>query len=344
MSCFVIAEAGVNHNGSEELALKLVEAAARTGAHAVKFQTFTADRLVTRGTAKAAYQEASTNAGDQYSMLSQLELPRAAYVRLQRRAVGLGIEFMSTPFDEEAADMLVGLGMGRVKIPSGELTNVALLAHVAAMDLPLILSTGMATLEEVKDAAAVIHQVRERKGFRAPLCDVLTLLHCTSNYPAAPDEVNLRAMQTLHRVTGLPVGYSDHTEEELTSIAAVAAGAVVVEKHFTLDRNLPGPDHRVSLEPSQFKRMVERIRLIETMLGSDEKRPCAAELPIRDLVRRSVTLKHALKAQSRITGDDLVLLRPGTGIPPKELDDVIGTRVKTDLPAGRTLQWSDLVR
>jgi N,N'-diacetyllegionaminate synthase len=339
--CFIIAEAGVNHNGSEELALQLVDAAARTGADAVKFQTFTADALVTRGTAKATYQEANTGAGDQHSMLKQLELPRAAYARLHARAAEHAIEFISTPFDAAAADMLVGLGMRRLKIPSGELTNFPLLEHLAAMGLPTILSTGMATLEEVQEAVAVFQKARRRCGFEtAP--EALTLLHCTSNYPAALDEVNLRAMHTLRAATGLTVGYSDHTQGTLTAVAAVAAGAVVVEKHFTLDSSLPGPDHRASLEPAMFAEMVRQIRDVEAMLGSGEKTPCPTELPIRALVRRSVTLMRALKAGTPITTEDVVLLRPGTGISPKNLSKVIGKRVARDLPAHTTLQWADL--
>lgn len=343
MSCFVIAEAGVNHNGSADLALQLVEAAARTGADAVKFQTFTAEGLVTPGTAKAAYQEANTGAGDQYSMLRQLELPCAVYATLRHRATELGIEFMSTPFDEKAADMLIALGMRRLKISSGELTNFPLLEYLTARNMPMILSTGMGTMAEVQEAIAVIRSTRARLGFETDLSDMLTLLHCTSNYPAAAAEVNLRAMHTLQAATKLPVGYSDHTQGTLTAIAAVAAGAVVLEKHFTLDGSLPGPDHRVSLKPAEFTDMVRQIRSIEVMLGSGEKSPCAAELPIRALVRRSVTLKRELKANQAIAPEDVVLLRPGTGIPPVDLVQVIGRRAKTDLPAGTVLQWSDLL-
>lgn len=341
--CFVIAEAGVNHNGSADLALQLVEAAARTGADAVKFQTFTADGLVTPGTVKAAYQEANTGAGDQYSMLRQLELPQTVYAALWRRATELGIEFMSTPFDEKAADMLIALGMKRLKIPSGELTNFPLLEYVATKNMPMILSTGMGTMAEVQEAIAVIKSTRAHLGFGTDLSDMLTLLHCTSNYPAAAAEVNLRAMHTLRAATKLPVGYSDHTQGTLTAIAAVAAGAVVLEKHFTLDGSLPGPDHRASLEPAEFTDMVRQIRSIEVMLGSGDKAPCAAELPIRALVRRSVTLKRALKANAPITAQDIVLLRPGTGIQPKDLANVIGKRAARDLPVDTILQWSDLV-
>lgn len=340
--CFIVAEAGVNHNGLEHLAIQLVEAAAAAGADAVKFQTFSADRLVAKGTPKAEYQRTNTGTGDQYSMLRELELPDAAYCRLAERSREMGVEFLSTPFDESAADMLIRIGMRRIKVPSGELTNHPFLDYLAGTDLPMILSTGMSTLEEVEEAVAVLRRSRSRRGFKRPLSEMLTLLHCTSNYPAAPNEANLRAMQTLQRRFGLPVGYSDHTEGILASVAAVAAGACVIEKHFTLDRNTPGCDHRASIEPGTFGKMVDQIRAVETLLGSDEKIPCPAELPIREIVRRSVTLKRSLAVDTVIAADDVVLLRPGSGIAPKALADVIGRRLVRDLPAGTTLKWDDL--
>ena len=256
---FVIAEAGVNHNGSEELALQLVDVAARCGADAVKFQTFKADKLVRRGAAKAAYQEAATGGGDQHSMLAGLEMSEELHRRLFDRCAERGIEFMSTPFDEEAADFLVGLGMRRIKIPSGEITNHPFLRHLARKDRPLILSTGMATLEEIIDATDVIRAERQRRGLAAPLEAVLTILHCTSNYPAAVEDVNLRAMGTIASAVGVPVGYSDHTLGLAVSTAAVALGAVVIEKHFTLDSALPGPDHKASLTPDELAALVGQI-------------------------------------------------------------------------------------
>ncbi len=357
--CFVIAEAGVNHNGDADLALKLVDAAADAGADAVKFQTFTAGKLVARGTAKAAYQEANTGGGDQYSMLLGLELKPADYPRLRARAAARGIEFMSTPFDTESAAMLVGMGMQKLKIPSGEITNFPFLLELVEFGLPLILSTGMATLEEVQEAVTAIEGACARRGRARP---GLTLLHCTSNYPAKPEEVNLRAMQTMREHFDLPVGYSDHTEGTAASIAAAALGARVVEKHFTLSRAMPGPDHRASVEPEELKLMVQQIReveamcaaperlqafiaripYIETLRGSAEKRPCAAELPIKALVRRSVTLARGLKANARIARADVALLRPGTGIPPRDLERVVGMRVVADFAAGRTLTWGDV--
>jgi N,N'-diacetyllegionaminate synthase len=342
MACLVIAEAGVNHNGSQDLALQLIEAAAAAGADAVKFQTFRAERLARPGAAKAAYQRAHTGAGDQFSMLCQLELPEPAYAALHRRCGELGIEFMSTPFDRQSAEMLIGLGMRRLKIPSGELTNLPFLEFLAGTELPLILSTGMGSLEEVREAVETIERARDQRKLAGPLAESLTLLHCTSNYPAALEDVNLRAMQTLRDEFRLPVGYSDHTEGTLIAVAAVAMGAVVLEKHFTLDRGLPGPDHTASLEPGELTGMVAKVRALERGLGDGKKSPRASELPIRDLVRRSATLKRSLKAEERISLDDLDLLRPGDGIAPKDLKRLVGKRVRSNLPAGTTLKWSDV--
>ncbi|TCS72475.1 N-acetylneuraminate synthase [Sulfuritortus calidifontis] len=340
---FVIAEAGVNHNGDERLALQLVDAAARCQADAVKFQTFKADKLVRRGADKAEYQKRTTGAGDQYSMLKVLEISEALHRRLVGRCNEVGIEFMSTPFDEESADFLVDLGIKRIKIPSGELTNHPFLAHLAAKNLPLILSTGMSTLEEIQEAVEVIRAAREQRGLSGQLSDVLTILHCTSNYPTALENVNLRAIPTLIDTLHLPVGYSDHTEGIMVSVAAVAAGAVVIEKHFTLDRGLPGPDHTASLEPGELAELVARVREIERAMGSGLKRPTESELAVRELVRRSVTLVRRVRGGQMITRDDLALLRPGNGIPPKQLEIVIGRRAARDIEEGTTLQWSDLV-
>jgi N,N'-diacetyllegionaminate synthase len=342
MSVFVIAEAGVNHNGDERRALDLVDAAARCGADAVKFQTFRADKLVVRGAAKAEYQKRETGAGDQYEMLKALELSEETQRRLYRRSDELGIEFMSTPFDEDSARLLLDLGMKRIKIASGEITNEPFLEFLAAQGVPLILSTGMASLQEVERAVEVIRQARTRVGFGGDLSTVLTLLHCTSNYPAECGDVNLRAMQTLAKRTGLPVGYSDHTLGLAVSTAAVALGATVIEKHFTLDKNLPGPDHKASLTPDELRQLIGQIRDVEPALGSPVKEPCAAELPVRALVRRSVTLIRAVSAGSVLEASDLALLRPGTGIAPADLSKVVGKRAGRDIPAGTTLQWSDV--
>lgn len=338
---FFIAEAGVNHNGSEDLALQLVDVAAKSGANAIKFQTFKADKLVRRGAPKAAYQQAATGGGDQHSMLVDLEMSDSLHHRLFERCLEKRIEFMSTPFDEEAADFLVELGMKRIKIPSGEITNHPFLRYLASKNLPLILSTGMATLEEIVEATEVIRTERNRLGLDQPLESMLTILHCTSNYPADFLDVNLNAMGTIADAIGVPVGYSDHTLGLAVSTAAVALGAVVIEKHFTLDSTLPGPDHKASLLPDELAALIRQIRDVERALGSSQKQPNLCELPVRELVRRSVTSAHDLVAGVPVSASDLTLLRPGTGIMPKELESVYGRVPTRDIPAGTTLLWSD---
>lgn len=338
---FIIAEAGVNHNGDELLAMQLVEIAARCGADAVKFQTFSADKLVAKGTAKASYQARETGEGDQYSMLRALELSHATHLSLAQACARCGIEFMSTPFDEEAADMLLGLGMRRIKVPSGELTNLPFLRFLAAKGVPLILSTGMADMQEIDQAVREVRLTWTRIG-HTPSADALTVLHCTSNYPAVFSDVNLNAMQTIGRDIRVPIGYSDHTLGIAVSTAAVALGAIVIEKHFTIDKSMSGPDHSASLNPDEFKAMVDSIRAVEKCLGSATKAPTANELPIRALVRRSVTLRRDIEAGATLQADDVALLRPGTGIPPAELDRVAGRQALKTMTAGTTLNWSDL--
>ncbi len=338
---FIIAEAGVNHNGDEALAMQLVEIAAACGADAVKFQTFSADKLVAKGTAKASYQERETGDGDQHSMLRALELSDAAHARLAQACLQHRIEFMSTPFDESAADMLLRLGMRRIKVPSGELTNLPFLRFLSAKGVPLILSTGMADLGEIDTAVKTVKDIWAQIGLVLP-ADGLTVLHCTSNYPAEFKDVNLNAMQTIGREIGVPVGYSDHTLGIAVSTAAVALGATVIEKHFTIDKRMSGPDHSASLDPDELKAMVDSIRAVEQCLGSSTKAPTAAELPIRALVRRSVTLLRDFSAGQTIRSEDIALLRPGTGIPPADLESVPGHQTMRALAAGTTLCWSDL--
>lgn len=341
---FVIAEAGVNHNGSEELALQLVDVAARCGADAVKFQTFSADKLVRRGAEKAAYQKTATGGGDQHSMLKQLEMSADLHRKLFTRCQEVGVEFMSTPFDEDAVDFLLSLGMRRIKVPSGEITNIPFLRFLASKNNPLILSTGMASMTEVEDAVATIASERSRLGFTQDLSQILCILHCTSNYPAAPSDVNLRAMISMADVIGMPVGYSDHTLGLAVSTAAVALGATVIEKHFTLDKQMHGPDHQASLDPQELAQLITQIRAVESALGSTEKAPVASELPVRALVRRSVTTVRDIAAGEVLSINDVSLLRPGTGIAPKDLDSVPGRTVTRALPAGTTLTWGDLVK
>lgn len=336
---FVIAEAGVNHNGRLDLALRLVEVAAEAKADAVKFQTFRAERLASAAAPKAEYQSDQTGGGTQLSMLRQLELSDDDHRAVVRRCNELGIEFMSTPFDAGSADFLVELGMRRIKVPSGELTNKPFIEHLARLGKPLVVSTGMATLDEVQESLSWIKAVHDSQ----PLVPIVTLLHCTSNYPAAPDDVNLRAMATLASETGFPVGYSDHTSGIAVATAAVALGAVVIEKHFTLDRSLPGPDHQASLEPDELVAMIDAIRVVERCLGSGKKEPRATEWTMRDVARRSLTLVKNMNSGERLQAGDIDILRPGNGIAPKFEKDVIGRRLARELPAGTTLQWSDLL-
>jgi N,N'-diacetyllegionaminate synthase len=340
--CLIIAEAGVNHNGSEELAFELVNAAVAAGANAVKFQTFKAEKLVTRSAQKAAYQVAQTGAGDQFAMLKALELSDAAHERLAAYCCQKGIEFLSTAFDEESADFLVALGCPRLKIPSGELTNAPFVRYLASKGLPLILSTGMADLQEVAQTVVWIAEARERAGHGEPLRDVLTLLHCTSNYPAPLSDVNLLAMQTLSKHFGLPVGYSDHTEGISVAPIARALGAELYEKHFTLDRSLRGPDHAASLEPGELKQMVELLRRTDVILGDGIKAPTTPELEVRIAARRSVTLARDVAEGVPLTAEDLCLMRPGDGIAPAALEQVLGRHLKLAMGAGQTLHWEAL--
>jgi N,N'-diacetyllegionaminate synthase len=342
MSCFFIAEAGVNHNGSLDLALKLIDAAAAAGADAVKFQTFRADDLVSPGTAKADYQKTQTGNGDQLSMIRSLELAENDYPVLVERCQIRGIEFMSTPFDNWAADMLFRLGMQRIKIPSGEVTNRPFLEYLAQTGLPIILSTGMATLSEIKRACDWLVKSRKAAGHNALPASFLTVLHCTSNYPAQPPDVNLSAMLTIQRELGVPVGYSDHTLGIEISLAAVGMGATVIEKHFTIDRSLPGPDHQASLDLEDLSRLVRGIRTIDQALGDGVKEPRPSELPVRDLVRRSAIAARRLDIGHHIIDDDLRYLRPGTGIGPEHYQELRGRTLARTIEAGQMLKWSDL--
>jgi len=342
VTVFVIAEAGVNHNGDEELALKLVEAALAAGADAVKFQTFRADSLVAKGTDSAEYQQKATGVQDQHELLKKLEMSEGLHKRLIDHCVSLGIEFLSTPFDIESAKFLVQLGVEKIKVPSGELTNLPFLTELATLEIPIILSTGMSTLDEVQEAVITIQRVWEDCGYATQNKEKLTVLHCTSNYPAQYKDVNLLAMKTMSQNLNLPVGYSDHTSGITVATLSVAMGATIIEKHITLDKEMSGPDHSASLEPKEFAKMVEQIRIAELCLGDGEKTPSSAEFLVKNLVRRSVTLVRNKKSGDILKQDDLILLRPGTGIPPKEFDMVVGRQLKTTMPSGTTLTWSDL--
>lgn len=324
----------MNHNGSVDLAMRLVDAAADAGADAVKFQTFSAERLATASASKAPYQEQTTGAGEsQREMLKALELPVDAYRRLQARCHERGIVFLSTPFDELSADLLDNLGVPAFKIPSGEITNTPLLEHVAAKRKPVLLSTGMSTLAEVDAAVDVL-----RFGGAAGL----VLLQCTSAYPVPPASVNLSAMRTLAREFAIPVGYSDHTAGIHITLAAVALGAHVIEKHLTLDRGLAGPDHHASIEPHELVALVRGIRDVEVALGDGVKRPTEDERAMAAVVRRSVVAGRDLPAGAVLTRNTVTMKRPGTGIPPTRLAELVGRRLRVTVRADEVLTWDML--
>ena len=319
--CFIIAELGVNHNGSIDIAERLIDAAADAGADAVKFQTWNTDDLVTRDAPLADYQVSSGGPASQYELLKELELPVEALVELKARADARGVEFFSTADDEGSADALERLGVRLFKIGSGELTNLGLLRHVAGKGKPVIFSTGMATLEEVERALAALTGTGNRE---------VAVLHCVSAYPSPPEESNLKALDTLARF-GAPVGFSDHTLGNILAIAAVARGAAIIEKHFTLDKSLPGPDHRASAEPGEFRAMVEAIRVVESGLGDGVKRPMPSELAIRSVVRRTVVAARALRAGHIINEGDVVLRRASGGLAADELEQTLGRALRTDV-------------
>jgi len=328
---FIIAEAGVNHNGSLDMAKRLVEEAKRAGADSIKFQTFRADRLASIDARKASYQEETTPVGEsQYTMLKSLELSGDDHIELMDHCRKNDIMFLSSPFDEESADLLEHLGVTAFKIPSGEITNLPFLTHLAGKRKPLILSTGMSTLGEIEEALATFHS--------AGNSDV-SLLHCVTEYPAPFDEINLNALISIRTAFGLPTGYSDHTRGIEIAIAAVALGAVIIEKHFTLDSTLPGPDHRASIEPLEFKRMVTAIRNVERAMGDGIKRPAACELRNIPIVRRSLVAARDIRAGETITSPDIVVKRPGTGIFPRDLNAVIGMRATSPIPRDTVLTW-----
>lgn len=321
---FIIAEAGVNHNGDLELAQQLVDAAAISGADAVKFQTFTAAKLVTRTAKQADYQVKNLGHEDgQFEMLQRLELDLAAHKILIAHCKKRGIRFLSTPFDDDSIDLLLSLGMDLWKIPSGEITNLPYLRRIGSLGHQIILSTGMSTIGEIERALDVI----EIAG--TPRSNI-TLLHCTTEYPAPLAEVNLRSMQTIGKVFGIPVGYSDHTQGIEISIAAAALGAVLIEKHFTLDRSLPGPDHIASLEPKELTALVTGIRKVEVALGSEIKRPTVSELRNVKVARKSIVAACNIRKGEQLTEANLTTKRPGTGIDPMRWDEVIGTSAVRD--------------
>lgn len=333
--CYVIAEAGVNHNGDIELALELVERAAQAGADAVKFQTFEAEDVISAHAPKADYQKAVTPSDEsQLEMAKKLQLPDSDFRRLAEHCAQVGIQFLSTPFDLRSAQLLCDLGVPALKVASGELTNLPFLAGLARLDVPLLVSTGMATLGEVERALQSIYSA-------APDATV-ALFHCVSSYPAPPEAINLRAMTTLRAAFGVPVGFSDHTMGTAIPLAAVAQGASMLEKHFTLDCTMEGPDHQASLEPEQLSALVQDVRAVEAALGDGRKRPADCELNTREVARRSIILNRDLAEGARIESDHLALKRPGTGLGSEFLEHVVGRRLRTAQRAGTVLTWSML--
>jgi N-acetylneuraminate synthase len=349
MSTFVIAEAGVNHNGSLDMALMLVDAAADAGADAVKFQTFKADQIVSARAPKAAYQERTTGTSEsQFEMIRKLELSESDHHALAARAHARGIDFLSTPFDLTSLSFLVDvLNLGVIKIPSGEITNGPLVLEVARTSRSVILSTGMSTLAEVEDALSVLAfgltaeqgQTPGMAAFRAAyassagqlaLRERVTLLQCTTEYPASIVDVNLRAMDAMASAFFLPVGYSDHTNGIHIAVAAVARGAKIIEKHFTLDRNLPGPDHRASIDQGELASMVRQIRDVELALGDGVKRPSPVELANRRAVRKSLVATRTVPCGEILRGDYITSKRPGGGRSPMEYWDLVGTKALRD--------------
>jgi N-acetylneuraminate synthase len=357
---FVIAEAGVNHNGSLDKALALVAAAARAGADAVKFQTFKADAVAAASAPKAIYQARETGATEsQLAMLRQLELSDRDFERVAIECANLGIEFMSTAFDIDSLNLLVkDLKVRRIKCPSGEVTNGPFLLAMAQTGLPLILSTGMACMEEIGDALAVVAfgytQDSEPENLddvlanarsdaaRAALTEKVTVLHCTSAYPAPAEALNLNAMQSIRDRFGLPVGYSDHSLGTHVCVAATAMGAVILEKHFTLDRSLPGPDHKASLEPNELVALVQQVREVSQALGSSEKGPSDAELDTLRVARRSLMARRAIGRDTPFSEADLVALRPAGGVSPMLLWNLKQQRARRDYAAGDLIDSTEI--
>ena len=318
----IIAEAGVNHNGDPELAKELARQAKQAGADIIKFQTFVPEKLVTRSAEKAGYQQQTTGSGEsQLAMLRKLALGRETFFELKAYCDEIGIQFLSTAFDPESIELLRELGCELWKIPSGEITNLPYLRRIASFGQPVIASTGMATMEEIRDLLRVLQE----GGAGA-----ITLLHCTTAYPTPFEQVNLKAMLTLRDAFRVPVGYSDHTQGISVPCAAAALGAQVLEKHFTLDRNMEGPDHKASLEPAELKAMVKAVREIETALGDGNKQPTALELENAKVARKSIVAGRAIRKGETFTKDNLTVKRPGTGISPMAWDSVLGQKAVRD--------------
>ena len=332
--CLVIAEAGVNHNGSLDMARKLIDVACEAGADVVKFQTFDSEKVVTAGAPKANYAKETTDTSESFlDMMRSIELKPEQHPILMDYCRSKGILFLSSPFDEGSADLLSDLGVAAYKMPSGEITNLPFLAHVARKGKPMIVSTGMSNLGEVEAAVRVIHDAGN---------DQIILLQCVSNYPADPADANLRAMATMAAAFNTPVGYSDHTLGVEVALAAVALGASTIEKHLTLDRTLPGPDHRASVEPDEMKSLVRGLRTVESALGHGRKVAAESEQNTASVARKSIVAARHITAGSTLSEDDIAIKRPGTGLSPSLREFVIGKTVRADVPEGALITLETL--
>ena len=321
---FIVAEAGVNHNGSIDLAKKLIDVASATGVDAVKFQTFKAENLATKNAKKANYQKNTTDQKEnQFSMLKKLELSKEMHLELINYSKNKNIKFLSSPFDHDSIELLKDLGLEVFKIPSGEITNLLYLRHIGKLNKKIILSTGMSNMDEVKNALDILVDSGTKKNN-------IIILHANTEYPTPMEDVNLRAMVTMGKELNVGFGYSDHTLGIEVDIAAVAMGASCIEKHFTLDCNMEGPDHKASLEPDQLREMVKAIRNIELALGNGIKKPSKSELPNIQIVRKSIIAKTKIKKGDVLKENNLAVKRPGGGISPMKWDDVVGTKATKD--------------
>ena len=324
---FIIAEAGVNHNGSVELAKELIDVAVQAGVDAVKFQTFKAENLVSKNAQKAAYQKETTDKQEsQFDMIKKLELDINTHIELIAYCKAKDIMFLSTPFDHDSINMLDELDLEIFKVPSGEITNLPYLRHIGSLKTEVILSTGMADLGEIEDALNILTEAGTER-------DQITILHANTMYPTPMEDVNLKAMQTIASAFDIAYGYSDHTLGIEVDIAAVAMGATIIEKHFTLDKAMEGPDHKASLEPDELMAMVKAIRNIELALGSRVKKPSKSEKPNMAIARKSIVANQAIKMGETFTEENITIKRPGNGISPMRWDEFVGTKALKDYEA-----------
>lgn len=330
---FIIAEAGVNHNGTLALARELIDAAQEAGADAVKFQIFTPEELATADAKQAAYQKKSAKDSSQLSMLRRLALSHTHFIELKRYADKAGIMFLATPYGVSDADFLASLKVEAFKVASGDITNIPFLLHIAAKNRPVIVSTGMATLREIQDAVETLRKAAAKD---------IVLMQCTSEYPAPPEHANLRVIPALQKKFSVPVGLSDHTEGIAIPIAAAAIGACVIEKHFTLDRNLPGPDHRASLEPHELAAMIRNIRSVENALGTSKKTPTREELENAKVARKSIVSERVIQKGESFTLQNIVFKRPGTGIAPSRWKSIVGRRAARTIPRDHLISKRDI--